>query len=441
MQVTSEAQLRARAHQKADVPLKIQLLQADAQIAQCLQQRRVDPQDIAASVFRGLAAVQEALAHFMASPPRIGQGLNVLGTKLLQALDEPVRAQFNDTSAYTAFTAEWMAFFDKAPETVAGIQGNLTAFNEEGRPQALVTGLTNILIALSDGVVMFVPVETAQEIVTYVDAVTDLLDVVGNAWTGFESGHTTQAIEDLYFGLRATIDQVIPSGIQNNDTYSVIVGTLDGVVGDLSETVLAFQRHVTEGSVCWKVQEQRQRRRPNVCPEGFHWNGEQFCNPGAAAGGSLLQSGRRSIEALEATTKEKHMDRSTQPKRNQRVLNGAQLAVCVSKGGAFPEQIGHWCYAACPDGMVANGRHCRTQCQGSFPADDGAMMCGHNPGVITEAIVKMIVSVGQGVVNTGLSIADIHEHGVDTNSLVRTINAFIDMGKPFAYQTCPTNGR
>jgi hypothetical protein len=373
----------------------------------------------------------------MVSPPRIGEGLNVLGTKLLQAVDEPIRQHFNDTAAYSAFAAEWMAFFEEAPETVAGIQGNFTTFNEEGRPEALVAGISNILTALSDGVMRFVPSETAQEIVKYVDAIADLLMATGNAWTGFESGQTPQAIEDLYFGLRATLDQLIPSDIQTNETYQVIIGTLDGVVGGLSETVLAFERQVLEGSVCWKVQQPRQRRRPSVCPEGFHWNGEQFCIPEATST-VLLQAGRRSIEDLEVTTKDKrhNMDRSAG--RKQQVPNGARLAVCV-EGSEFPEQGGHWCYARCPNGMVSHGMQCKTQCRGNFPADDGAMMCGHNSGVIAEAITNMIVSVGHGLISTGLSIADMREHGVDTNSMVRTINAFVDMGKPFAYQTCPMN--
>jgi len=69
------------------------------------------------------------------------------------------------------------------------------------------------------------------------------------------------------------------------------------------------------------------------------------------------------------------------------------------------------------------------------------MMCGHNPAVIAEAAMNMIVSISHGVINTGLSIADMHEHGVDTNSMTRTINAFIDMGRPFAYQTCPISAR
>merc|ERR1712226_666426 len=63
--------------------------------------------------------------------------------------------------------------------------------------------------------------------------------------------------------------------------------------------VLAFQKQIVEGAVCWKIQEFREKKRPSVCPDGFSWNGEQFCLPTQSSSSSLLQSSAaaRSLEA------------------------------------------------------------------------------------------------------------------------------------------------
>merc|ERR1719159_1310007 len=141
--------------------------------------------------------------------------------------------------------------------TAPSVHGNITLFQEEGRPDAVIMAISDILFLLSDGVVRFVPHQTAQEVAKYVDAVGDLLGAVGSSWGGFGSGQEAQAIEDL----------------RNDETYKLIIGTLDGVISSLSETVLDFQRQIVEGKVCWKVQEARQKTRPSVCSEGFYWNG------------------------------------------------------------------------------------------------------------------------------------------------------------------------
>merc|ERR1712224_632911 len=84
---------------------------------------------------------------------------------------------------------------------------------------------------------------------------------------------------------------------------------------------------------------------------------------------------------------------------------------------------------------------CKTRCEGEFPADDGAALCGHNPGVIAEAVMNMVIGVTNGAISSGLLISSMVANGVDTDSLVNTIQAFANMGKPFAYKTCPLPGR
>jgi hypothetical protein len=124
----------------------------------------------------------------------------------------------------------------------------------------------------------------------------------------------------------------------------------------------------------------------------------------------------------------------------QAIPDGARVALC-DESSNYTEKHGHWCYAACPDGMDAVGLQCKTKCQGEFPADDSAMLCGQNPGVIAEAIMNMVIGVTNGAINSGLLISSMATNGVDTDSLVNTIQAFVNMGKPFAYKTCPLPGQ
>merc|ERR1719262_674555 len=326
---TMELKMKARAAQQ--IPAKLQLMQADAHIAQCLQKRRADPNEIAATVQKGLSAVMQAVKHFMKKPAEVEKGLDIMGRELLEAVSGPIRQHYSDSEAYASFEEEWMKFFDQTAITAPSVHGNITLFQEEGRPEAVVSAISDILTLLSDGIVKFVPSETAQEVARYVDAVSDLLGAVGVSWSGFESGQEARAVEDLYFALRGVLDQVLPEDLRNDETYKLIIGTLDGVIYNLSETVLDFQRQIVEGAVCWKVQEGREKKRPSVCPEGFYWNGAQFCLPTPTQEpAALLQARRASAKGgLERAVAGK-VDSSAGAKAP--IPDGAMVALCEETG-------------------------------------------------------------------------------------------------------------
>merc|ERR1711966_158467 len=204
-----------------------------------------------------------------------------------------------------------------------------------------------------------------------------------------------------------------------------------------SETVLEFQRQIVEGAVCWKVQEARKKTRPSVCPEGFYWNGEAFCLPKPSQETAVMLQAAAGLEGSVAR-KEQQVNGAAGGKAP--LPDGAMVAVCEETGN-YTEKSGHWCYAACPAGMESTGLQCKTKCQGDFPADDGAMMCGESPGVLAEAIMNMVMGVTNGAITSAVLIADMAKDGVDTDSLNSTIQAFVNMGKPFAYKTCPLPGR
>ncbi|CAK0885010.1 unnamed protein product [Prorocentrum cordatum] len=97
----------------------------------------------------------------------------------------------------------------------------------------------DILVLLSDGAVRFFPHEIAQEAAMYLVAAGDLLGAVGASWEGFGTSQEAHGIED--FALRGVLDQVLPRVLRSDETYELIIGTLDGVIDSLRETVLEFR--------------------------------------------------------------------------------------------------------------------------------------------------------------------------------------------------------
>lgn len=427
--IGSESKMRARAAQRP--PARSALLQMDGRIAQSLRWWSSDPRRVAASVSKGVEGASSAVEQF--AEDKVEDGLNSLGSSLLEAVSEPVKQTHNDSLAHKEFEEEWMRFFGGAAASLPGVRGNITLFQESGSPEAAIAAMSKVLAALGDGVVELVPPETAQEVVKYVDAISDVLGALGTSWVGFDGGQeTTQAVEDLYFGLRSAMDRVLPEKLRTDDVYRLAIGALDGVMHNLSEIVLAFRRDILERAVCWKVQRSRRRTRPSACPEGFHWDGVHLCLP-------LPHGAPEASGALDAGVARKAAPVDSTAGGKQPIPDGARAALC-KEGGEHAEKMGAWCYAACPEGTVPAGLRCKTLCQGEFPADDGAAMCGQSRTVLTAAVMNIVFGVTQGAINSGVLIASMVKDGVDAEPLARTIGAFVDMGKRFAFQQCPLPG-
>lgn len=114
---------------------------------------------------------------------------------------------------------------------------------------------------------------------------------------------------------------------------------------------------------------------------------------------------------------------------------GTHEAMCDSDEEL--EKIGHWCVRPCPAGHHAkNGNTCVQICGGGMPADSWGM-CGTSSAEIHAAVAETAAMVGNGAIKSYILIDDMNKTGVDGDKLARTINTFVDMGKPFAHPTCP----
>jgi len=309
---------------------------------------------------------------------------------------------------------------------MGSIEMDIQTFKETGEQKRLVNAISMIFTETANGVLTMLPPQTANELGKYLDAVGDVMTAIGSSWEEFESGELTEGIELLYFGLRNATDPLIPDSI-NDETYETVVGTLDNVIGGLSETVMDYKQRILESSVCWRHLQPREKKRPSMCESGYRWNGEQFCFPREAA--ALIAT----TNSTEATVARKGTEETVQAKG---VPTGALPAHCDTNT-EFTEKQGHWCYAPCPIGFEPTGTQCRVSCKGSFHADGGPGMCGKNAGAIAQAITQMVVETFSTAFTIASHMTSMKEDGVNAEGLAVTIQTFINLGKPFAYQKCP----
>merc|ERR1712216_433318 len=116
---------------------------------------------------------------------------------------------------------------------------------------------------------------------------------------------------------------------------------------------------------------------------------------------------------------------------------GTLPALCEADS-TYPEKSGDWCFAKCPKGFEAHDGRCWTACEGRFPADDEGLMCGASPQALQMAHTEMIATTVRSALVSGMSIGSmILGGGIDGNALGATIQAFADLGKPFARPVCP----
>lgn len=229
------------------------------------------------SLLLGVQAIQEAVDLFMQSPPDIAGGTSALATKLLLAVEKMLPDNVTQGDNFASFRDAWMDTFGELPATVQAISKDIEAFEKDGEPHnimnAVQTILTNATLALS----RFVPEETSLEITRYVEAVIDVVDGIGNGLVAFASGDAPGAIESMYHGVRAAVNDLVPSDVQNDATYQTVLSLLDSTLGSISKHVLEYKQLIANSNVCWRGYVGREYERPSVCPTDYTWDGEQWC--------------------------------------------------------------------------------------------------------------------------------------------------------------------
>lgn len=143
--------------------------------------------------------------------------------------------------------------FGELRATVPSLERDLQLYRENGDTAALVRALDVIFEASFDVVLASVGGEAGTSVAKVFRAVNDAFEGLGAAWQSFTRGETAEGIEALFFGLGNSSRALLPTGLGNSDAFKTVVGTLDGVVSNLTANVLEYKRRILESSVCWKA--------------------------------------------------------------------------------------------------------------------------------------------------------------------------------------------
>lgn len=317
-------------------------------------------------------------------------------------------------------------------------------YSRSGKPNLIVSAIARLL---NDAVLYAVPVlpaAAASFFARYFNSLGSLLQDTGDTWAEYRSGNSKLAaatfqksVEQAYFAmltaaLSAQVAAKSPqklallaeaqlpdlSGILHSVATSTgqggpgtpmsqVLGIIDPIVGNLTGAVMSYRQHIDQGQVCWKQTSDRERQLPSTCPPGYTWDGGWVCQDSGQSSG------------LDGTARGKRPPVTSQ----------------CDTTSVYSQRQNGWCFKNCPLGTeVVGAGSCRTKCGSIFPADDGAGLCGVDPGAIAAATQQMIASTFTSALTIGLDATNFNSDSPSTIA-----NSLINTGKSFAYQMCPGN--
>lgn len=437
--------------------------------------KSVDIAKLGEALKQGLHAVSEGIKPFEKAPPDIQKGFKVFKIELWKVVEIVVDSEGQKSKDFLAYKASW----DRAFKDVPDIADDVRAFQSSGDTDALGRAvITVVMLPLGISANHF------PELAIYFNAIAHVMESVDDTWKLFFKGKTSEAVQALWTGVKATVDKVVPESWRTDKTYESVMGAIDGVTSVLSSEVLEYSRRVLESKVCYKNTLSRGRTRPHKCREGFLWDGGFHCiphpengadcfmpcgNKGGKCPGFCQENRvccRRGNEIdpeeckgaigyvdylfTEGNSMDYHQCVSAKPEAKDGVkvakallngvprLFGTYEAHCHMKS-QWNEKEGEWCLTKCPPGFSNAGVHwleCFQECSGKFNAN-GWGVCGTNPGELNSAILEMAGAVVWGVIKATPFILNMTQGGFDVSRFAKTIAAFIEMGKPFARPMCP----
>eukprot|EP00928_Gymnodinium_smaydae_P080042 TRINITY_DN63842_c0_g1_i1.p1 TRINITY_DN63842_c0_g1~~TRINITY_DN63842_c0_g1_i1.p1 ORF type:complete len:647 (+),score=91.34 TRINITY_DN63842_c0_g1_i1:69-1943(+) len=396
----------------------------DSQVATSMRTHLENPTNIASSLRCGLQAIFASIVHFSAEEPRIREGVSKLGEKLFTCVTDLVSADASGgLGDLVPIRRLWQGIFDDLEGSSESVFSDIARFVRDGETQPLLRAIGSIFGEASTMVSSVLPGEASVQIARYLGAVEDAFESVGASWDEFAKGNTIDGVAAVYAGLRRTTAGLLPASLKNDATISAVVGSLDVVVGDLSKTVLEYERRIMESNVCWRAEKSRERERPQLCPSGYHWDGRAFCYP--------------TIGLLENAAVSKSLDSSVQQKGGGYSPQLGAIPARCDMNGAFPEKHGQFCYSSCGAGYHAKSHsRCVSSCEGRFPAE-GLLMCGRDPGILMKNILDMATHALNALLTVAESFRKLGERGIDARSLASTVQTFVELGTPFANPVCP----
>jgi len=225
----------------------------------------------------GVDALTNAITIFSDDEPDIEYGFQVAQVKLWKLITKIVPDGEQDSEKMTTAKQVWDSAFESAPD----ITEDVMDFRKSGDTDKLISAVQTILSTGLSGCSKVFPEEAK-----YFTALEDLLAGIGESWDEFTAGNTVKAVEVVWGALKTSVDDLVPEEWADDDTYALVMGTVDRVIGNLSHHVLEYKRRILNSKVCYKRSQHRERARPSVCDEGYEWDQMTMCLPQGSSNGA-----------------------------------------------------------------------------------------------------------------------------------------------------------
>jgi hypothetical protein len=214
------------------------LASVDAKCAKFMRAFHQQPANVGHSLLLGVEAIQTLVGMLAQEPPDIAGGTAAFATKLFDVVESMLPENVTTAHDLAEFRGAWMDTFARLPSTVQSVTDDIQAFTTGGDPDKLMNAVQTILTNASMVLDGFVPEEVGVEINRYIEAIIDVTDGLGNGLGAFARGDAAGAVESIYNGVRASVNDLVPPEIQNDATYQQVVGLLEVVIGNISTHVL-----------------------------------------------------------------------------------------------------------------------------------------------------------------------------------------------------------
>jgi len=240
------------------------------------------------------------------------------------------------------------------------------------------------------------------------------------SFAAFASFPRTVAPEVVKY-MDAIVDSIdaLSQGLPVHGRYGVFGDRVDAVKkGDsISPSSPGDLVKATDDDVCWRNFRRRLRRRPDVCREGYEYDGERFC-----------YRRERQLRTVDATA---------QPKRR----SGRQREKATCNGSSeYRNKRGNWCYAGCPSGysLRESGWECEARCPSSFPAST-PLMCGADRSKVAKAVFDISIVTLESGLTIGENIAQMTSGGATASGIIGSVVGFLEVSSSLVFPSCPVD--
>eukprot|EP00930_Biecheleria_cincta_P058295 TRINITY_DN4413_c0_g2_i1.p1 TRINITY_DN4413_c0_g2~~TRINITY_DN4413_c0_g2_i1.p1 ORF type:complete len:547 (-),score=82.34 TRINITY_DN4413_c0_g2_i1:323-1963(-) len=463
---------------------------ADVALAMQIRSYFLDLGNLGESLTGGLSAIMQAVPYFTLdtldrplTSSQVSRGFAASGEGLLNEILK-VLSSSGQVPQVEQFKGQLPKIFEDLPSKVPGLMDMVNSFHDTGNAGSLIQAFGSVLDYLDFQVRDVLPSSSGDEISKYLGSLRDVFDSLAEGSDEFDLGSLDDALKAISNGLRAATYGLAPGlGSETND-LSNIMDKLDPILGSFFETISGFKKQMEGSKVCWKSTDTvlRQKVRPSKCPENYELDGERWCVPAGLSSDapvnlaeSLLQNslGRQAQTSCRSTEDCQYPGcdqpdhvicyagacyTGTVDARCSGVANlhhlgdggwcyeGRRDISCPAPArshlkppqcdadGEFPDQIGAWCYKACPAGSVPSkaGHLCKSVCGGKYPSSEptAPLLCGKTEEALQQAVQKMVARSMQSVVG-------IFSGGFSSASLPGTFSSFVKAAQGFTHPKCP----